>query len=196
MIRVGWTLAWPLVTPPLQFTAPRSWLWHRPECSFNWRPLSSCTTSQTEVPLELPLGAGRGVHYGSSARSWRGKGAFITALGDVMSRWPGATEEPVPSHNNPSFHPQATSTIHQPRPGGHTGLVKQREEEEVKRDRELFHWFKEGFKPHGRGLLLTMSSSYFWEKLCKESMAMSTVHTEMFLDHQSVSKSMWGTTDR
>lgn len=43
----------------------------------------------------------------------RGGGvASITALGDVMSRWPGTTEEPVPPRNNPSFHPRPTSALH------------------------------------------------------------------------------------
>lgn len=82
---------------------------------------------KTEVPLGLPLGAGEGVHYGSSARSSRRReGASITALGDVMSRWPGATQGPVPPCNNPSFHPRPTSALRRPRSGGHTGLVKRR----------------------------------------------------------------------
>lgn len=69
-----------------------------------------------------------------------GGGASITALGDVMSRWPGATEGPVPPRNNPSFHPRPTSALQRPRLGGHTGLVKQREEEEGEWWTWMFHW--------------------------------------------------------
>lgn len=68
-----------------------------------------------------------------------GGGASITALGDVMSRWPGATEGPVPPHNNPSFHPRPTSALHRARLGGHTGLVKRREEEEAEWWTWMFH---------------------------------------------------------
>lgn len=62
------------------------------------------------------------------------KGASITALGDVMSRWPGATERgPVPtlqqSKLSSAVGPPRLSTG--PRDGGHTGLVKRREEEDV-----------------------------------------------------------------
>lgn len=44
-----------------------------------------------------------------------GAGASITALGDVMSRWPGAAEGPDPARNNPGLHPGTP---------GHTGPVK------------------------------------------------------------------------
>lgn len=47
-----------------------------------------------------------------------GAGASITALGDVMSRWPGAVAGLDPPLNNPGLHPGT------PWPGGHTGPVK------------------------------------------------------------------------
>lgn len=75
-----------------------------------------------------------------------------------MSRWPGAIEEPVLPHNNHSFHPQATSTLQRLRPGGHTGLVKQREEKKEEWDWEVFHWIKERFEPHAGGLVMKIIS--------------------------------------
>ncbi|CAJ1054583.1 Hypothetical predicted protein [Xyrichtys novacula] len=62
----------------------------------------------------------------------RGGGrASITALGDVMSRWPGATKETCPTlqQSQLSYQVHLSPSI-SPKPGGHTGLVKQREEEE------------------------------------------------------------------
>lgn len=124
-----------------------------------------------------------------------------------MSRWPGATEEPVPPHNNPTFHPRFTSTLHRHRPGGHTGLVKHREEQEEERWTtrcfSVFR-FKQDLKlsvmlteSHQFKLGLPMkknnpaaSSTEFREKSCKESATKS----EMFQNFQSVNMSMWSKT--
>lgn len=56
-----------------------------------------------------------GLQPGVKGGGW----ASITALGDVMSRWPGATEEPVPSRNNP----QHSSTAAPPQPSTGPDLV-------------------------------------------------------------------------
>lgn len=72
-------------------------------------------------------------HRVTPLRGWRrcpllvfsqdlGRGASITAQGDVTSRWPGAREGPVPPCNNPSFHSQTSTS-----PGLVVeGLVKRR----------------------------------------------------------------------
>lgn len=120
-----------------------------------------------------------------------------------MSRWPGATEEPVPPRNNPTFHPRFTSTLHQHRPGGHTGLVKHREEQEEERwttrcfsdfrfeqDLKLSvmltesHQFKLGLPM--KKINPAASSTEFREKSCMESATKSTMHASRDVSKFSV----------
>lgn len=95
--------------------------------------LSSCATSQTEVPKGLTGVPIMGLQPGDG----RGRRASITAQGYVMSRWPGATQEPAPSSNNPSFHPRSTLALQT----SWSHWVDQAERRDAGGvGRELFYW--------------------------------------------------------